>query len=199
MLKDLEQLTVGEVIASCAAIGTVTTALIVLIKRVTKTWREHLKPTYDALQKALILLNGRDAVTLPENPSVELTPAIPGALQRIESIEQTTDKMVVQQAMQKAKTDLIHEDMQAVKAQVSTVEHEMQHNGGGSIKDAVRRIELNQKEQAKQQEVQNRVLGYIGEQLDKGAERFEHGTKRFERIEDHLGIEHLEGDPGELE
>lgn len=62
--------------------------------------------------------------------------------------------------------DHLHPRRPGVLERLSTVEKELQHNGGSSIKDAVRRIE--------------KTLSQMDERLDEG-------NRRFEAIEEKMG------------
>lgn len=62
--------------------------------------------------------------------------------------------------------DAVHPHRPGMLERISVVEKELQHNGGSSIKDAVRRIE--------------QKLSAIDERLDEGALRFQEIEKRIE-------------------
>lgn len=74
-------------------------------KKLKEIWRRVVKPTVDSLQRALIVLNGREAIVRPED-GIEIAPARQSILTRMESIES-----------------------------------EVSHNHGTSLKDAVVRTE----------------------------------------------------------
>lgn len=86
-----------------------------------RKWLAKVTPLMDGVQQGMIVLNGRDAVTLPEDPDTILAPAIDGVLVRLNRLDRTDEVLIAKiHAMEK---DLAH------------VKHEMQTNGGDSIKD----------------------------------------------------------------
>lgn len=123
-----------------------------------RLWKNRLAPIFDSAAKAMIVLNGRDAVTLPEDSAVEVSPPIPGVLDRIADIEQVQGAFVMhlgrmQMSMAKAERDTEH-----LIGKVHEIEHEVKPNGGASIKDSVCRIENH--------------LTSIDERLQEGDDRF---------------------------
>lgn len=158
------------VIASSA--GTTAGIAVAAFMASRRVWKKRFSPMVDGLSKALMVVNGREAVTLPENPDVELAPAIPGALERLEKIESTCDKLIVAQAS-------VQVDLKAVRAEV-------QHNGGGSIKDAVKRIE---ESLVKGEKRFDKLEDSLAERTSYGDEMIAEGRERIERIEKALDIQ----------
>lgn len=106
-----------------------------------RQWRSRLGPFVESLNKALIVLNGRDAISLPESPSTELAPPIKGALERLNDIEQGQSALVMQLGGVQRTVTALSSSHGALLEKVLHIEAEVTPNGGGSIKDAVGRIE----------------------------------------------------------
>jgi len=138
-------MTLGEVVAAAVTISGVITAIIVIVRKIRGAWKGAVHPAVERLETALIVLNGREAVHLPENPSVVLAPAIPGVLERMATIE---------------------DGLACMRSSVEDIKAEVTPNHGGSAKDAINRTE------GKVEELTVKVEA-IMTRLTKGDERFE--------------------------
>jgi hypothetical protein len=101
--------------------------------RATVKWAKKAGPFIDGIQKALIVLNGRPAVRLPENDH-EVQPALPGALDRLESIEHGQGVMMDHLERVEQETVELFLKIRAIGAEVKP-------NSGTSLRDVVNRIE----------------------------------------------------------
>lgn len=105
-----------------AGVAGALSTLWALMKKV----RKRTTPFFHGLSKALLVLNGRDAVMLPEN-GVVIQPALPGVLERLDTVEGNQAQMLGQVC--------------EIMRKVEEIEHEVKPNNGSSIKDSVGRIE----------------------------------------------------------
>lgn len=110
---------IGDAAYWLAAVVSITGSVWLIGRRVLRFWKNTVRPTIHRFDRALIVLNGREAVTLPENGRM-VSPAIAGILERVETVETSITCM---------------------RSAVDEIRDEVTPNGGGSIKDSVNRME----------------------------------------------------------
>lgn len=152
------------IITAAAVLGAIVT-IWVTSRKIASAIHRRLDPIIDQCRQALIVINGRGAIHLPENPSIEVAPPVKGALQRLESIEQGQGAVVIHiGAMQR--------NIEHVIGEVHEVKKEVTFNSGTSLKDAARRTE--------------EAVAELKEHLNQIDARLDAGNARFGEIEEVL-------------
>lgn len=146
---------VSEWFTSVAGATGAAGALVAAAVTTRRRWRARVSPFIESVSKGLLVLNGRDAITLPEDPSVILAEPILGALDRLSTIEAEQAKIILHLGhtqmglgRMSEKVDGLTESNEYQIAKIHDIEHEVKPNGGSSIKDSVDRIETATKTQA---------------------------------------------------
>lgn len=119
--------TLAETLAWAAGVVASLTVLIAAFIKARNWMHTTITPRLNTFDDALLLLQGRPAISKPESPNVIIAPPLPGALERLAAIEEALSAQV-----------------EYLIAEVHEVKSELKHNGGGSVKDAVTRIEQTQ-------------------------------------------------------
>lgn len=81
---------------------------------VRRWWLKQVAPRMRAFDRVMLLLQGRAAVTLPEDPNQVLRPALPGALERLGLIDGRIESLEV-------KVGELHDDMGEFRTDVGEV------------------------------------------------------------------------------
>jgi hypothetical protein len=157
-MTELGEMTVAEAAAwlgaAAIAVGVVWRFLSRLIRGIRAVW-ERVKPLWLQMETALVVLNGREEFTTPDGITVD---PVPPMLARMKASEQVQDRMIEIVGAMRTEVSCIPD----MKEDLAEVRHEVKHNGGGSIKDAVKRIE---------------------ERLEDGSDQFETLNERQNRTE----------------
>lgn len=131
----------SDLAAAVILVGGLVTAVVAIVTAFRKAKRkaaDFAAPFIESAKKAEIVLNGAPAIYRPERPDVLVSEPVRGILDRMAELEDATS--LDRQARAERERELA-ESLEYVIGVIHTIRHEVTPNGGGSIKDAVNRIE----------------------------------------------------------
>lgn len=122
---------------------------------------KRIKPRLKSFDRWALLVNGRDAISLPEAEEIIIDPELPNALIRLSDLEKSDSKIIM--------------NLKLLEGSLKEILHEVKPNNGTSLRDAVNRTEerverTEEKLDAHLKEYPSQVISELGHRLSTNEE-----------------------------